>query len=128
MSVGLLDHLNIRTLRLADTTRFYEEILGLQNGDRPDFSFPGAWLYSEGSPVVRLAGIPPSAELQNPYSSVVHHIAFSSRDFKGMQRHLHAKGMAFETETAGGELWRIFIRDPNGLMIELNYEAIREQG
>ena len=29
MSVGVLDHFNIRTRKLADTIRFYEEILGL---------------------------------------------------------------------------------------------------
>jgi len=28
----------------------------------------------------------------------------------------------------GGELWQIFVNDPNGVMIELNYEAAREQG
>ena len=27
----------------------------------------------------------------------------------------------------GGELWQIFIRDPNGVMIELNYEATKEK-
>lgn len=129
MSVGLLDHINIRTRRLADTVRFYEEILGLQNGDRPNFGFPGAWLYSEGRPVVHLADISPTAEPQKPDSGVVHHIAFASRDFKGMQQHLHAKGVVFEArEVPGGELWQIFVRDPNGVMIELNYEAAKEQG
>jgi catechol 2,3-dioxygenase-like lactoylglutathione lyase family enzyme len=129
MSVGLLDHFNIRTRRLADTVRFYEDILGLQNGDRPDFGFPGAWLYSEGRPVVHLADISPTAEQQKPDSGVVHHIAFASRDFKGMQKHLHAKDVAFEIRVVpGGELWQIFVRDPNGVMIELNYEAAREQG
>ena len=29
MSVGLLDHFNIRTRKLGDTVRFYEEVLGL---------------------------------------------------------------------------------------------------
>ena len=46
MSVGVLDHFNIRTRKLADTVRFYEDVLGLENGDRPNFAFPGAWMYS----------------------------------------------------------------------------------
>ncbi len=54
MSVGVLDHFNIRTRKLADTVRFYEDILGLEKGARPNFAFPGAWMYSEGKPVVHL--------------------------------------------------------------------------
>jgi catechol 2,3-dioxygenase-like lactoylglutathione lyase family enzyme len=129
MSVGMLDHFNIRTRRLADTVRFYEDILGLQNGDRPNFSFPGAWMYSEGRAVVHLVDISPTAETQKPDSGVVHHVAFASRDFNGMKKRLASKGMAFDTrQVPGGALWQIFVTDPNGVMIELNYEAAKEQG
>jgi catechol 2,3-dioxygenase-like lactoylglutathione lyase family enzyme len=129
MSVGMLDHFNIRTRRLDDTVRFYEDILGLQNGDRPNFNFPGAWMYSEGRPVVHLVDISPTSEPQKPDSGVVHHVAFASRDFNGMKQRLQSKGMAFDTrQVPGGELWQIFVRDPNGVMIELNYEAAKEQG
>jgi catechol 2,3-dioxygenase-like lactoylglutathione lyase family enzyme len=129
MSVGMLDHFNIRTRQLDDTVRFYEDVLGLQNGDRPDFSFPGAWMYSEGRPVVHLVDISPTSEPQKPDSGVVHHVAFASRDFSGMKQRLQSKGMAFDTrQVPGGELWQIFVRDPNGVMIELNYEAAKEQG
>jgi catechol 2,3-dioxygenase-like lactoylglutathione lyase family enzyme len=129
MSVGMLDHFNIRTRQLDDTVRFYEDILGLQNGDRPNFNFPGAWMYSEGRPVVHLVDISPTSEPQKPDSGVVHHVAFASRDFNGMKQRLQSKGMAFDTrQVPGGELWQIFVRDPNGVMIELNYEAAKEQG
>src|ERR1700692_3472995 len=57
MSVGLLDHFNIRTRKLSDTVRFYEDVLGLEKGARPNFAFPGAWMYSEGKPVVHLVDI-----------------------------------------------------------------------
>jgi hypothetical protein len=37
--------------------------------------------------------------------------------------------MAFEVrQVPGGDLWQIFVNDPNGVLIELNYEAAREQG
>ncbi len=128
MSVGTLDHFNIRTRKLADTVRFYEEILGLIKGARPDFSFPGAWLYSEGKPVVHLVDISPTSEPQKPDSGVVHHIAFASRDFEGMKQRLESKGFAFRArEVPGGALWQIFVSDPNGVMIELNYDAAAER-
>ena len=128
VSVGVLDHFNIRTRKLADTVRFYEDILGLKNGERPNFNFPGAWMYSEGRPVVHLVDISPTPEPQKPDSGVVHHVAFASRGFTGMKQRLAAKGMAFDTrEVPGVDVWQIFVRDPNGVMIELNYEMAKEQ-
>jgi catechol 2,3-dioxygenase-like lactoylglutathione lyase family enzyme len=128
MSLGVLDHFNIRTRDLNGTVRFYQDILGLENGARPNFAFPGAWLYSEGRAVVHLVDISPTDEPQKPDSGVVHHVAFISRDFAGMQKRLQTKGVEFEArQVPGGALWQIFIRDPNGVMIELNYEAAKEK-
>ena len=129
VSVGVLDHFNIRTRHLADTVRFYEDVLGLEKGPRPNFAFPGAWMYSEGKPVVHLVDISPTSEPQKPDSGVVHHVAFVSRGFDGMKQRLASKGMAFDSrQVPGGDLWQIFVQDPNGVMIELNYEAALEQG
>src|SRR6267143_428827 len=64
VSVGVLDHFNIRTRNLADTVRFYEDILGLEKGARPNFAFPGAWMYSEGKAVVHLVDISKTDEPQ----------------------------------------------------------------
>ena len=128
VSVGVLDHFNIRTRNLAETVRFYEDVLGLENGARPNFAFPGAWMYSEGRAVVHLVDISATSEPQKPDSGVVHHVAFASRGFGAMKARLAQKGMVFDArQVPGGELWQIFVHDPNGVMIELNYEAAREQ-
>lgn len=128
VSVGVLDHFNIRTRNLAETVRFYEDVLGLAKGARPNFAFPGAWMYSEGKPVVHLVDISATSEPQKPDSGVVHHVAFVSRGFDGMTQRLKSRGMQFDArQVPGGELWQIFIRDPNGVMIELNYEAAKEK-
>ena len=127
VSVGVLDHFNIRTRKLAETVRFYEDILGLEKGARPNFAFPGAWMYSESKAVVHLVDISATSEPQKPDSGVVHHVAFVSRGFDGMTQRLKTKGMKFEArQVPGGELWQIFVHDPNGVMIELNYEAAKE--
>jgi catechol 2,3-dioxygenase-like lactoylglutathione lyase family enzyme len=129
MSVGVLDHFNIRTRNLTGTVRFYEDILGLIKGDRPNFAFPGAWMYSEGKAVVHLVDISKTDEAQKPDSGVVHHVAFASRGFDGMRQRLKSKGMEFDSrQVPGGDLWQIFVNDPNGVMIELNYEAAKEGG
>jgi catechol 2,3-dioxygenase-like lactoylglutathione lyase family enzyme len=129
MSVGVLDHFNIRTRNLADTVQFYEDILGLEKGARPDFAFPGAWMYSEGKAVVHLVDISKTEEPQKPDSGVVHHVAFISRGFAEMQKRLEGKGFKYDSrQVPGGDLWQIFVDDPNGVMIELNYEAAKEQG
>jgi catechol 2,3-dioxygenase-like lactoylglutathione lyase family enzyme len=126
-SVGMLDHYNLRTRKFPETVQFYTNVLGLENGPRPNFSFPGAWLYSEGRAVVHLVDITPSSESQKPDSGVVHHIAFVSRGFNAMKQGLAAKGVKFDTrEVPGGDLWQIFITDPNGVMIELNYDTKAE--
>jgi catechol 2,3-dioxygenase-like lactoylglutathione lyase family enzyme len=127
MSVGLLDHFNIRTAKLGETVRFYEEVLDLTKGDRPNFAFPGAWMYSEGKPVVHLVDIAQTSEQQKPDSGVVHHVAFASRGFAGMKHRLASKGLPFDVrEVPGVEVWQIFVTDPNGVMIELNYEMSKE--
>ena len=129
MSVGVLDHFNIRTRKLADTVRFYEDVLGLEKGPRPNFAFPGAWIYSEGKAVVHLVDIAATDEPQKADSGVVHHVAFASRGFDGMKQRLNSRGMQFEArQVPGGDLWQIFVNDPNGVMIELNYEAAKEGG
>ena len=127
-SVGVLDHFNIRTRKLTETVRFYESILGLEKGPRPNFAFPGAWMYSEGKAVVHLVDIAATDEPQKSDSGVVHHVAFASTGFDGMADRLKSRGMPFEArQVPGGELWQIFVNDPNGVMIELNYEAAKEQ-
>ena len=60
---------------------------------------------------------------------MVHHVAFASRGFAGMKQRLESKGMEYDSrQVPGGDLWQIFVNDPNGVMIELNYEAAKEGG
>src|SRR6266700_876830 len=128
VSVGVLDHFNVRTRKLSDTVRFYENVLGLVKGPRPNFAFPGAWMYSEGKAVLHLFYISATDEPQTPDSGVVHHVAFISSGFDGMKQRLKSRGMTFDArQVPGGDLWQIFVNDPNGVMLELNYEAAKEE-
>ena len=60
MPLNRLDHYSIRTTHLAETQRFYTDVLGLEVGPRPNFPFPGVWLYHGGVAVVHVVGIDPN--------------------------------------------------------------------
>ena len=127
MSVGVLDHYNLSTRKLKETVQFYEDVLGFVNGPRPQFNFPGAWLYSAGYAVLHLNDISETYMRQRPDTGVINHIAFSSRGFEVMKRHLAGKGVPFRVnQVPGSTRWQIFVRDPNNVDVELNFETINE--
>lgn len=123
-SAGRLDHYNVSTRRLSETVRFYEEVLGFENGPRPPFNFPGAWLYSDGHPVLHLNDISGTARQQGSGTGVIEHVAFSSRGFEAMRQRLTRSGVPHEVHQVPGRTrWQIFLCDPNGVEIELNFDV-----
>ena len=50
--VASLDHVNILTNDVEACRQFYIDVLGFEEGFRPDFGFPGLWIYLGGAPVV----------------------------------------------------------------------------
>jgi catechol 2,3-dioxygenase-like lactoylglutathione lyase family enzyme len=127
MSVGVLDHYNVSTRKLDETVRFYENVLGFTNGARPPFNFPGAWLYSAGHPVLHLNDISHTAKQQPTDSGVIDHVAFGSRGFEATKQHLTSQGVPFRmNQVPDSARWQIFLRDPNNVEIELNFESKNE--
>lgn len=57
MKLAALDHVNVRTRNLDEMKAWYGHILGMREGKRPGFSFPGAWMYVDDRPVVHLVGV-----------------------------------------------------------------------
>jgi len=128
VSVGKLDHYNVSTRDLGATVRFYEDILGLVNGPRPPFDFPGAWLYSEGHPVLHLNDISPTDTPQRPDSGVIDHVAFGSRGFEAMKERLAQKRVQYRVNVVPNSTRRqIFLTDPNNVLLELNFDVAAEQ-
>lgn len=134
MSLGKLDHYSIRTTRLAETERFYTDVLGLEAGPRPEFKFPGIWLYNAGHAVVHVVGI----DRANPQPLIdylgegalkeadvtgsIDHIAFVAQDLDGMKARFTAAGCAYrERLVPSMNLAQLFLEDPNGVTIELNF-------
>ena len=56
------------------------------------------------------------------------HVAFGSRGFESTKQHLTAKGIPHRVnQVPNSTRWQIFLRDPNNVEIELNFETKNEQ-
>jgi catechol 2,3-dioxygenase-like lactoylglutathione lyase family enzyme len=119
MALHGLDHVNIRCADLARSRAFYAEVLGMTDGERPPFTFPGAWLYLGGRPVVHLVG---GAADTGADTGNFDHVAFEADDFDAMRSRLQAQAIAFQENIfAAAGLKQLFFPDSDGVKIELNF-------
>jgi catechol 2,3-dioxygenase-like lactoylglutathione lyase family enzyme len=120
MALVALDHININTAKLAETRDFYIAVLGMEEGDRPDFGVPGHWLYWNGKPVVHLVGI--AADRRPSSEAALDHFAFQIDDYDDAVARLERHGLTYRATGVPGRTKRqIFLSDPNGVTIELNW-------
>ena len=102
-------------------------VLGLEEGWRPPFPFPGAWLYAGEKDVVHLVAVPEAAAASD--GSSLDHFAFDISDYDEAQRRIEATGLKFRaTTTPGTSVKQIFVRDSNGVTIELNWKGATPRG
>lgn len=122
-----LDHVNIRTANLAATRAFFTDVLGLTEGWRPPFPFPGAWLYAGDKDVVHLVEVEQAAA--ESAGSSLDHFAFDIADYDEALARVERTGLSFRaTATPGTSVKQIFVRDGNGVTIELNWKGERPRG
>lgn len=136
-----LNHFSIRTTDLDATRVFYETVLGLTVGPRPPFPFPGLWLYNGdhanvANAMVHVIGI----DKNDPNglkqylgdrdvvslhgTGAVDHIALMTTGLEAMLAHLKRLGVPCRQRTVPAiGLHQLFLDDPCGLVIELNYPA-----
>ena len=120
MIIGM-NHFTVLTDDLDRTVAFYVDALGLVRGPRPDFAFPGAWLYAADRPILHvIAGRPLPAER----TGVLDHIAFSATELETMKSRLEALQIPFNLRRPPGSTTnrQMFCHDPNGARIELDFE------
>ena len=140
MAIQKLGHYSIRTPDLEASRRFYTEILGLKEGFRPPFPFPGIWLYlpcdERDFGVVHIIGI----DRNNPQGLIdylgdksleslsgtgtLDHVAFLAEGLAQMHATLAAARIPFTERTVPSlGLHQVFLQDPSGVTIEMNYPA-----
>ncbi|KVW20025.1 glyoxalase [Burkholderia cepacia] len=144
MTVSRLAHYSIRTLDLERSCRFYERVLGFKRGYRPPFDFPGAWLYKGGDEsdygTVHIIGVDPAnpdglaaylgdKTLPASGTGTVDHIAFLATGVEAMWDTLRAEHVAWRDRTVPSlGLHQVFVEDPSGVTIELNFPAAEVAG
>jgi catechol 2,3-dioxygenase-like lactoylglutathione lyase family enzyme len=131
MAVDMLEHFTVRCTSLEHTRDFYSEIVGLRIGPRPEFDFAGYWLYLGDQPVVHLVLADerekPRAQDAGHHTGALDHIAFRGQDLDGTRALLRAKGIDFkECPVPGRPVHQVFVRDPDGVLIELNFRGIKQ--
>jgi catechol 2,3-dioxygenase-like lactoylglutathione lyase family enzyme len=118
-----MNHFTIAAEDREKTLAFYCELLGLEQGPRPNFSFPGAWLYTagQGQAVLHIYWDRPMPANR---TGVIDHMAFSARDLRAVKARFDAKGIPYEIrQQSGTGLWQLFSTDPNGARVELDFAA-----
>ncbi len=119
MPLEWLDHVNIRTANLAAMTEFYRRVVGLELGQRPPFSFSGAWLYLKGQAVLHLVETPAQPAGTEPR---IEHFAFRATGLADFLARLDAASIKYRKSTVPATgLQQVHFEDPDGNHIEVGF-------
>ena len=127
MSVNRLDHVNLRTARLKEMVAWYAEVLGLNSGWRPAFSFSGAWLYSGEHAIVHLVEVDKVPQV--PDDLAIEHFALSAAglaEFVAKAKR-HGENIRLVRVPSGGPI-QVNLRDPDGNHIHVDFMPEEAEG
>jgi catechol 2,3-dioxygenase-like lactoylglutathione lyase family enzyme len=140
MPLSHLEHFLIQTADMKKTRDWYVEVLGMREGYSPDFKFPVCWLYIGERDVLHIAegGRNVSANRMQYLgqqsdategSGVIDHVAFRATGLHDMLVHLQRMKVDFKTRRVSDQgLFQLFMFDPNGVKVELNFAAAEAEG
>ena len=141
MPLSHIEHFLVASDDIDATRDWYARVLGMQPGPHPDFGFPVHWMYLGGVDVVHIGPSAKNAgEIQRQYlgrtsqasaagTGAIDHIAFRATGLRQMIEHLRKEKISFSQRRANGQaLFQLFFHDPNGIKIELNFDAAEAEG
>ncbi|KAJ4851420.1 hypothetical protein Tsubulata_030620 [Turnera subulata] len=118
-----LNHVSFVCKSVAESVRFYEDVLGFVLIKRPaSFKFEGAWLFNYGIGIHLLesqTSLPKEKREINPKDN---HISFQCSDMNLVMQKLEEENIEYVTavvEEGGVIVDQLFFHDPDGYMIEI---------
>ncbi len=112
-------HFSFTVSDLERSKAFYGDLLGLEEVERPDFGIPGVW-YGVGETQIHLIGKPEGVDTGSPspkLTPIANHSAFQIEDYDAAVDRLRETGAEFIELSR--DVGQIFVRDPDGNIIEL---------
>lgn len=138
MPVTELNHYFVRCKDLEHSKQWYCDVLGFQQMPRPPFPFKGYWLGVNGKIQLHMGqhgienseiyyiGSPQHAGTDN--SGVIDHVAFLADDPREFRRRFEQMKIEYRARTLPDfDLYQMFLQDPDGLTIELNFFGLKDQ-
>ena len=135
------EHCLVVTDDMDRTRDWYCAVLGMEEGPHAEFGFPVYWLCMNGRDVLHIGQSANHAgENQKTYlgrssrdtgsgTGAIDPIALRANGLKTMLAHLRSRGVEFSQRRASTQaLYQLFMLDPNGIKIELNFDAGQARG
>jgi catechol-2,3-dioxygenase len=124
MQIEKLDHVNLRTRHLDDMIGWYEAVLGLTKGPRPNFGFPGAWMYAGDQAVVHLVAIEEAEGTGSETALKLEHFAFTASGSSTFEARLKERGTDYrKVDVVDTGMVAFNIWDPDGNHIHVDFKG-----
>ena len=128
LPIESINHIARVTCDLEASTAFYRDVLGFRPIQRPDFGFPGAWLFNYGVQIHLIAASGDPAIDGGDISIRAGHVAFHVANTDVVEELLKQHGIPYKTNyVADSNVTQLFFHDPDGNHIEIgSYPPVRE--
>ena len=124
MQIGKLDHVNVRTHQLEKMIDWYTRILGMQQGYRPEFPFPGAWMYAGDTPSVHLVSVDDDSSIGSEAKLKLEHFAFTATGAAEFEVKLKQLAEPYRLGGLASEsLIQYNVWDPDGNHIHIDFHS-----
>jgi len=119
MPVTGLNHVNIRTTDIAKSASFYVEVFDFEYRRAPGVVGESHWLFDrQGRPIIHLRLRAAESSSTGP----IDHVALSCEGKAEILSRLDARQIEFKVfENAASGLTQVFLMDPHGIPLELNF-------